>query len=71
MTNTDLFRKTVEKRGLKYRFLAETIGITTQGLQNKIENRTEFKAGEIIKLSEVMHLSNEEKDAIFFSRGSD
>lgn len=66
MTNTKLFRQKVESRGLKYRFLAELLGITPYGLQKKIDNKTEFKASEIVTLSEALDLSAEERNAIFF-----
>ena len=68
MTNTALFRETVDKRGLKYKFLADCIGITPYGLQKKIENLSEFKASEIVALCEALQLDRNEREQIFFAR---
>lgn len=71
MTDTKLFRQKVKSSGLKYRFLAELIGITPYGLQKKIENKTEFKASEIAALSDALGLSTSERNAIFFASKGD
>lgn len=71
MTDTQLFRDTVENRGLKYSFLAKELGITPYGLQKKIENRTEFKASEILILSDLLQLTADARERIFFTRKRD
>ena len=68
MTNTSALRQKIEQSGLKYRFVAETLGITPYGLQKKIENVTEFKASEISKLLKLLKLSAAEMTEIFFCR---
>lgn len=67
MTDTEKFRDIVQQKGLKYKFLAAELGITPFGLQKKIENKTEFKASEVQKLSELLGLSETERTQIFFS----
>lgn len=47
MTNTELLREKIDQSGYKLRFIAKKIGITYQGLLNKINNRSEFRANEI------------------------
>lgn len=66
MTNSALFREAVAKAGIKYKFLAKTLGITPYGLQKKIENRSEFKASEIYLVSETLNLSEADRNSIFF-----
>ena len=51
--------------------LAAALGLTPYGLQKKINNQTEFKASEILTLSEVLHLSEKERNAIFFAKKRD
>lgn len=68
MTDTRALRQKIEQSGMKYRFVAETLGITPYGLQKKIENVTEFKASEISKLSKLLKLSAAEMTEIFFCR---
>ena len=71
MTNTKLFRDTVESCGIKYKMIAKTVGITPYGLQKKIENDTQFKAEEIAAISELLRLSIRQRDAIFFAKNVD
>lgn len=71
MTNLALFREAVAKAGIKYKFLAESLGITPYGLQKKIDNRSEFKASEIYTASEVLNLSEQDRNSIFFCKVGD
>lgn len=66
MTNTKLLREKVDQSGYKLRFIAEKAGITYQGLLNKINNKTEFRAGEIQALYNLLKLTEEERAKIFF-----
>ena len=66
MTNTNLLKKKIEKSGLKIYFIAQKLGITYQSLLNKINNKTEFVASEIEKLSALLHLTDEDRKQIFF-----
>lgn len=71
MTNSALFRESVARAGIKYKFLAEMLGITPYGLQKKIDNRSEFKASEIFTASEVLNLSEQDRNSIFFCKEGD
>ena len=57
MTNTELLREKIDQSGYKLRFIAEKIGITYQGLLNKINNRSEFRANEIQALYDLLDLT--------------
>ena len=65
MTNSCLFRETVKNLGLKYKAIAKKLNLSTYGLQKKIDNISEFKASEIMILSDVMHLSEKQRSDIF------
>lgn len=67
MTNSAALRKAVDKSGLKYIKIAGEMGISSYTLQKKIDNETEFKASEIVKLSDLLSLSETERSAIFFA----
>nr|DAJ93557.1 MAG TPA: helix-turn-helix domain protein [Caudoviricetes sp.] len=64
MTNTKLLRATIIQNGLTQDDVAKFLNISHQAFSNKINNKTEFKASEIIKLSELLGIEN--KDTIFF-----
>ena len=66
MTDSIAFRSAVTYRGMKYKNLAAALGITPYGLQKKIDNRSEFKASEIVKLTTALQLSEQDRDRIFF-----
>lgn len=67
MTNTNLLREKIDDSGYKLRFIAGKLGITYQGFLKKINNETEFKATEIQNLKELLNLTDEERDKIFFT----
>lgn len=66
MTNTALLRKKIDESGYKLRFIAKQIGITYQGFLKKINNESEFKASEIKGLQDLLNLTDEIRDKIFF-----
>lgn len=70
MTNTKLIKKTIKESGLKRYALAEQMGLTYQGLLNKINNVSEFKASEIKKIAEILNIDNELRERIFFEGGN-
>lgn len=71
MTNEELLRQKIEESGLKIYFIAKQTGISYQALLNKMRNEREFKVSEIQKLSEILNLSAEEREHIFFTQNVD
>lgn len=68
MTNSKRLRELIEDKGLKYSYVAESIGLTYQGLINKIDNVREFKTSEVNKLCEILGITSlKEKERIFFA----
>lgn len=66
MTDTALLKRKIEESGYKLKFIAQRLELTYQGFLKKINNASEFKASEISTLSELLHLSDEERDSVFF-----
>lgn len=67
MTDTVKLKAIIKESGLKYEFIAQSLGITYQGLKNKIENVREFKASEISRMCEILKISDN-RDEIFFCK---
>lgn len=67
MTDTIKLREKITASGLSIKYLAASIGITREGLYNKLNNNTEFKSSEIVKLTNLLKLSKDERDDIFFA----
>jgi hypothetical protein len=69
MTNTELLMEYFKNSGLKLGFIAEKVGLSRYGLAKKINNDTEFKASEIEKLCELLHITSmEDRSRIFFAK---
>lgn len=72
MTDTELLMEWIKNSGLKLGFIAEKLGLTRFGLSKKINNITEFKASEIEKMCEILHIdSMEDRKRIFFAKEVD
>lgn len=67
MTNSALLKAKMLASGYKMRYIAEKIGLSYQGMKNKIDNKHDFTASEIYALCELLHISPTERDIIFFS----
>lgn len=65
MTNTELLRKKIDEAGYKLQFVAEQCGLTYQGFMNKVNNKSDFTASEIMNLRTLLRLSPEEVEYIF------
>ena len=68
MTNTELLNAAIGKSGLKKSFIAKKLGLSLKGLQNKLENDTEFKASEIVILQKILNIDDEIRDRIFLGK---
>ena len=67
MTNTVMLRDKLKKSGYKMKYVAAQLGVTYQGFLNKINNESEFKAGEIQTLYDLLGLTKDERENIFFA----
>lgn len=68
MTDTERLKEAIEKSGLKISCIMEQMGIKSYTtMRDKVENRQEFKASEIAKLCEILHLDADQMNGIFFA----
>lgn len=61
------FRAAIARAGVSKRDIAARLGVSEQAFYNKLNGRAEFKNSEIIKLSEMLGLSMDDVNLIFFS----
>ncbi|NLC25580.1 MAG: hypothetical protein GX777_03020 [Fastidiosipila sp.] len=72
MVDTEKLRNKVVSSGLKYKFLAEELGLSRYGLQLKIDGKNDFMTSEVAELCKLLNISTlTEKEAIFFSKKVD
>ena len=67
MINLSKLKEKIEKKGLKKKVVARELDLTPYGLSKKLEGTTEFKVSEVVKLSNLLDLTDDEKNAIFFT----
>lgn len=67
MTNSELLKQKMQESGYKLRYIAQRIGLSYQGMMNKVMNKHEFTAGEIQALCDILCIPSEERDLIFFN----
>ena len=66
MTDTLLLEMAIRRAKLTKKKVAQRLGLSVMGLYQKINNVTEFKAGEINQLYKMLNLSSlEEQQQIF------
>lgn len=69
MFNGLLLEIAITRSQISKRDLAKKLGISEQGLYNKLKGVSEFRASEIRTLTDVLSLSAQEREDIFFAKG--
>lgn len=69
MFNSLLLEIAITRSQISKRTLAKKLGISEQGLYNKLNGISEFKASEIRALTDELSLSAQEREDIFFAKG--
>ena len=67
MTNLKLLREKIILSGLNRTAIAAALNMSMPTFYNRLSGESEFKASEIRWLTEVLNLSNDERDKIFFN----
>jgi hypothetical protein len=68
MNGSQKLKVLIDSSGYKIRFIAEQIGLTYQGFVNKINDIAKFRANEIAILCDLLKISDDERNAIFFDQ---
>lgn len=72
MTDSAELRRKIKEKGLKFKFVAEQLGLSAYGLALKINNVNDFRTGEIVKLCNLLGITSlKERDRIFFAKKCD
>lgn len=67
MTNTELLKKSIEERGFVNKYIAAKMGVTVETFSRKVNGKSQFKDTEIRCIKEILDLTGEEVNAIFFA----
>lgn len=66
MANLKKLRETIEDSGMTIVAIARKSGVERATLYNKINGKSDFKISEVMSLTKVLQLSEEQRNAIFF-----
>ena len=67
MTNTAKLKAKIVEKGMVQEEIAQALGMTIATFNYKVNNKREFKASEIKRLSEHLSRTAEEVNTIFFA----
>ena len=67
MTNTLELKVAMLLANFTINDVATALGLSYYGFHKKLTNKAEFKANEILKISNLLKLNLEEKEKIFFA----
>lgn len=71
MTNKKMLKEKIEQSGVSITFLAEKCSVSRDYFYRKMNGEVEFKQSEIATLKEYLHLTQKERNDIFFARQVD
>lgn len=66
MFNKNLFRAAIAKEGTTAKQVAKEMGVSEPTLYRKMAGISDFTRKEIVDIKNILHLSSDEADAIFF-----
>ena len=67
MADLNALAQVIEGSGIKKQKIADVLGISKQGLANKLAGRAPFQLAEIRPLCDLLGLSDAQRDDIFLS----
>ena len=67
MTDKNLLYYFVKRAGFKNKDIAKAIGVTQSGYTLKISNKSDFRQREIKTICDMLSLTVEERDRVFFA----
>lgn len=67
MTNTQYLESKIAESGLKTSFLVKNLGISQTAFYAKKTNKRKFRTAEIYVLCDLLNISEDERQDIFFA----
>ena len=67
MTDSIKLKQKIIESGYRRKYIADMMGLSYYGLQNKVEGRTDFKAREIVRICDLLNIDVNDREAIFFA----
>ena len=68
MTDFAMLKKKINESGMTMVAISKKTGILRETLYNRLNGIGDFTASEMLAISDTLHLTNKERDAIFFAK---
>jgi DNA-binding XRE family transcriptional regulator len=69
VTDTNELERIIKESGLKKSYIAKVVGLSRQGLNNKINNKSPFTSTHISILCDLLKIKSlKDKERIFFNQ---
>ena len=65
--NEEILRDRIRESGLKIEYIEKQLGLSSSGFRYKLIGKTDFTTSEAAKLAEVLRLTSDDLEQIFFS----
>ena len=67
MVDTEKLKTAITDSGMKRTAIAQRLGISLHAFTNKVNNKSEFKVPEVLKLETILSLNEAKTREIFFA----
>lgn len=67
MTDGITLRRIIKANGIKLGFICKKLNISRATFRGRLNNNTEFTAKEIMTISDILNLTSQSRDSIFFA----
>lgn len=72
LTDSEALKKLINSKGLKLKYVAEYLGLSSYGFALKLDNKQEFKTSEVAALCKLLNIKDLRiKEALFFKQRDD
>ena len=72
MTDTEKLKEAIDKSGIKLDAILNATGIKSYAtLRGRINNETEFTASEISAIADLLRMTPDQRDAVFFANNAE
>lgn len=68
MIDSKKLNRKINASGMKRKYIAEKLGLSPYGLSKKISNENEFKVSEVEKICNILNMTADEREDIFFAK---
>jgi len=69
VVNTEMLNNTIKDKGVKKGWIADKMGVSRQCLYLKLQGQTPISVNEMVVLTNLLQLTDNERDIIFLSNG--